>query len=369
MTLSLLPRGFARLSPAQARLVLGGFALVATFCVAATFATHPGGSGESHPEGGDIALYRAVVDRVHAGESYYDANFAERIARGYPTQSVFNCRMPTPFWLLGYLPDPAWGKWLLVLVALAAAGTLFQALLRDDAEHPGRAFACMVVLSGPLLLCGLGEIYLMPVLWSGVLIALSVGLYGVERPHWAVVAGVAALALRELALPYCLLCILLACRERRWGELLAWAIALAAWLAFFAWHAHEVLRRVPPDALAHASGWMCLGGVTFVISTVRLNSVYLLVAPPWLAAIYFAAAMFGLAGWSSRLGTRVGLTVSLYVAALAVAGMPTNAYWGLMIAPLLALGAVRAWVSATECWRVAVPPADALARDSGRAHK
>jgi hypothetical protein len=112
--------------------------------------------------------------------------------------------------------------------------------------------------------------------------------------------------------------------------------------------------------LAHASGWLCLGGASFVISTVRLNSVYLLAAPPWLAAIYFAAAMFGLAGWSSRLGTRVGLTVSLYVAVLAVAGMPTNAYWGLTIAPLVALGAVRAWVSATDCWHAAVRPADAI---------
>jgi len=76
----------------------------------------------------------------------------------------------------------------------------------------------------------------------------------------------------------------------------------------------------------------------------------LLVCPPWAAAIYFVAAMFGLAGWNSRLGTRVGLTVSLYVAGLAVVGLPVNAYWGLMIAPLVCLGVARFPASFGECW-------------------
>jgi len=340
--------GFQRLSPGYARAVLLAFALFAAFCLAVALGSRHDWNGEAHVGPSDIDLYRAVVARVHAGQAYHDANFAERIARGYPTRSVFNCRMPLPFWLLAQLPDPAWGKWLIVLLALVSAGVLFRAILGDDAGHPGRAFGCLLLVSGPLMLCGLGEIYLMPVLWSGVLIALSLGLYGLDRPYAAAAAGVAALLVRELALPYCLLAAVLAWRERRPRELILWTVGLAAWLAFFAWHYQEVLRRIPPDATAHAEGWVRFGGAAFVLSTVRMNA-FLLVSPPWVAAIYLAVAMFGLAGWSSRLGTRVGLTVSLYVAGFAVVGLPVNAYWGLMIAPLVALGAARSVVAIREC--------------------
>jgi hypothetical protein len=342
--------GFTRFSPAQARTVLGAFALLAAFFVAVALLAKRDWNGESHTGQGDMALFRAIVARVHAGEFYYDADFAERTARGYPLASVFNSRMPLSLWLLAVVPDHRLGKGLMVLLALAAAGTLFRAMLRDEPEHPGRAFGGLLLLTGPLLLCGLGDIYFMPVLWAGVLIALSVGLYGLERPVTAAAAGVAALLMRELAMPYVVLCAAWAWRERRPRELLVWGVGLAAWLAFFAWHCHEVVCRIPPGARAHAAGWVQWGGAAFVISTVRMN-VYLLVSAPWVAALYFAAAMLGLASWNSRFGTRVGLTVSLYVAGMAVVGLPVNAYWGLVTAPLVALGAARAPVALAECWQ------------------
>ena len=45
--------------------------------------------------------------------------------------------------------------------------------------------------------------------------------------------GLAALFFRELALPYCVLCIVLAWRERKRSELAVWLLGLAAWLVFF----------------------------------------------------------------------------------------------------------------------------------------
>jgi hypothetical protein len=341
------------LSPGQARTVLVIFALGLAFFVAVALGSQRDWNGESHAGPNDIDLYRAVVERVHAGERYHDANFAERIARGYPTQSVFNCRMPVPFWVLGYLPHHGLGKLLAVLLALVAAGVLFRALLADDAQHPGVAFLGLLLLSGPLMLCALGEIYLMPVLWSGLLIALSLGLYGLNRPYLAVAAGVLALLVRELALPYCALCALMAWRQPRPREVLLWGAGVALWLAFFAWHWHEVMQRIPPEATAHAGGWVQWGGAGFVLSAVRMNA-YLLVSPPWVAALFLAVVLLGLAGWSSPWGTRVGLTVSLYVAAFAVVGLPVNAYWGLMIAPLLALGAARWPAAIAACWRRAM---------------
>ena len=44
----------------------------------------------------------------------------------------------------------------------------------------------------------------MPSLWAGVLIGLSICAYGIDRPRTGVALGLAAVFIRELAMPYCL---------------------------------------------------------------------------------------------------------------------------------------------------------------------
>jgi hypothetical protein len=82
-------------------------------------------------------------------------------------------------------------------------------------------------------------------------------------------------------------------------------------------------------------------------------NAYLLLLPPWVTALYFAAAMFGFAGWHTSLGTRIGLTTCLYVMAFAVAGQDFNQYWGSIIAPLLCFGVVRSPASMRDLCRAA----------------
>ena len=67
---------------------------------------------------GDIALYLAEIQRIHAGENYYQVAAEELVSRGYPTASVFNWRTPLPMWLIGKLPEVLWGR----LVLIAARG-------------------------------------------------------------------------------------------------------------------------------------------------------------------------------------------------------------------------------------------------------
>src|SRR5262245_1064005 len=73
----------------------------------------------------DLRLYRAIVDRVHHGEPYYDAAEAELRARGYPMRSVFNWRPPLYAWLLGHLPALAWGRALFIILALSTVWFTF----------------------------------------------------------------------------------------------------------------------------------------------------------------------------------------------------------------------------------------------------
>lgn len=331
--------GYARLTPLQARLVLAALLLGTVFCVAVTLSPMAQGQvGKPRRGAGDVALYRAEIDRIRADQGYYQAASVELPARGYPTRSVFNWRLPLPIWLIGHMPAPALGKAVLGLLALAVILMTFEAFAREATVW--RALGCSLLLTGPLMLAVVGDLFVVPVLWAGVLIALSISAYSLNRAGWGLIAGLSAAFCRELALPYCAVCAAIAWRHHRRGEVAAWAIGLAGWLAYFGLHWLHVADLRTPDALAHREGWVQLGGASFVLCTVQMNG-YLLLLPQWVAAAYFAAAMFGFAGWHTPPGLRAALTAAVFVAAFGVVGQEFNQYWGCLHAPLLCFGAAR----------------------------
>lgn len=351
--------GYARLTPRQARLVMIVLALSALFFVGVTFSPlRRGNVGKRPPDEGDVALYWAEVQRIHAGEGYYQAAAAELPARGYPTRSLFNWRTPLPMWLIGKLPAVVLGKALICGAALALLLIAFEALAREENNIIRRPVACALLLTGPLMPCLLGNLFVMPVLWAGVFIALSICAYGIDRPWLGVAMGLAALFLRELALPYCLLAAAIAWWHGRRAEGTAWGVGLAAWLGFFALHGLQVARVMPPNAVAHSQGWIQLGGAGFVIATAQMNA-YLVLLPQWITALYLVAALFAMAGWHTELGLRCGLTTCLFVTAFALVGQEFNQYWGSLFAPLLCLGIVRFPASLRDLYQAARRPAAA----------
>jgi hypothetical protein len=345
--------GYARLTPRQARGVLLATALLTGFCLLAAPAPPPVCNvREEGSQTGDVALYRAEIDRIHAGEGYYQAAAQELIARNYPTRSVFNWRTPLPMWLVGKLPAVVLGKVLLCGLALAVLLMAFAAASRQEPNICRLAAPLVVLLIGALLPCLLGNLFVMPVLWAGTLIALSIAAYGVDLPALGVAAGLAAVFFRELALPYALLAAGLAWRQRRRRELLAWLAGLAAWAVFFGLHCWQVSRVVAPDALPHRHGWIQFGGLSFILATVQANACLLLV-PTWVTVLYFVAGMLGSAGWDTPLGRRATMALCLFVAAFSVVGQDFNRYWGMMIAPLVCFGAVRAPAALRDLCRAA----------------
>ncbi len=351
MATSLNQGGFERLAAWQARAVLIVTATLTLGFVAVTLSPLASGFADGPDRGPtDVALYRAEVDRVHAGASYYDAAAAELTARGYPTRSLFNWRTPLPVWLLGVLPDLMIGRALLGLLAAAVMLLSCHLLARDGTL--GRAIFCGLLMIGALMPCVLGDLFVMHELWAGALIALSVLAYGAGRPGWGIAAGFAALLMRELAAPYCGLCLLLAISDRRRREVTVWLALAAIYAIWYGAHAIEVLPRIAPDAIAHASGWICLGGAAFVISIVQMNA-YLLLLPQWVSGVYLSLALLGFAGWQAPWGRRAGLTAALYLGGMAIVGQPFNQYWGSLVAPLLCLGVAQAPAALVVLWRAA----------------
>jgi hypothetical protein len=286
----------------------------------------------------DALVFRSVVDRVHAGESYYDAWGSEVRSLGYPTRSVFNWRLPMFAWLSGKLPSFIWGQAILALLALSTLLMAYHAV-RAESGIP-TAFGAAVMVGCAFAPCLKPNGFAIADVWAGVLIAFSVCAYAQNWRLLGVAAGLFALFFRELALPYPLISLGLACRKKRSGEAIAWILGLIAFAAYFGVHALEVARHQEPGDHAHPQSWVRFGGTVFILSTVGFHSL-LAELPHWTWAVYLPLTVLGLAGWQGEFGTRVGLTAGAYLTAFAVVGQPFNDYWGLIDAPLLALGFVR----------------------------
>lgn len=322
----------------HARVVLVSAGVVAALLVGVTVSPMAEGDVRRARGGqGDVALYAAEVARIRAGEGYYESAAAELRDRGYPTRSVFNWRTPLPMWLLGRLPHDALGATALGLLAGAVILLSVEALSREQPGRIGPALGCGVLLVGPLVFCVLDRLHVMPVLWAGTLIALSLACYGVGRPGWGVVCGVAAVFFRELALPYAALSAGMAAWEGRRRECAGWLVGLVLWALAYGWHVHRVLGLITPDATAHPHGWLRFGGAPFVVAAAQVNAILFLL-PQWATALYLTAALLGMAGWSTPLGRRVGLTTCLFVGLFAFVGQEFNQYWGCLIGPLLCFG-------------------------------
>ncbi len=242
-------------------------------------------------------------------------------------------RPPTLAFLLTALPDVAARRIALDLLAL---GVLVAWAVRLKAMLPplGLGLAVFAVATGLMPVLA-GQAYLMHETWAGLLIALSLALRRPGAFGWSLAVGFAAVLIRELAAPYLVAMAVMALHERRRGEALAWAGALIAFALMLGLHGWLVgLNTLPTDR--HSQGWLALGGWPFVLHALQWNAV-LAAGPGWLTAVLVPLALAG----AAVSGGRLGLVVLGYVAALLVFGRPENAYWGLVLTPLLPLGLVR----------------------------
>ena len=327
---------FDSVAPGLARLVL---AVLAVATVISVLVALPMVDREKDPaRHGDLQTYSLVVERLQAGEPYYQALHTELLAGGYGVRSIFNWRPPLFLLALSMLPSPVVAQG--ILVVLAAAGLTLGCSL--------------VVRAGPAVQIGLGVLFplsflsiITPVsaymceLYAGALILISVSAYARRLIGLGFVAAVLALLVRELAIVYALICVGLAFREGRRREVMAWAIALAGFVAYYVWHGVMVMQTIGPNDPGYASGWLQFGGLSFDLATARFNGIFMLL-PFWVTALMLPLALLGLLAWPSPASPRVALVVFAYLVAFAVVGKAVNVYWGALYAPLLAFGLVWA---------------------------
>ena len=170
-----------------------------------------------------------------------------------------------------------------------------------------------------------------------MLIVLSISAYAGNYPRLGVMAGVFALFLRELVLPYALVSVFFACRERRRADLVMWVAGLGLYAIYFGIHVIRVHQHINAIDRGDPTYWVRFGGIPFILSTASMN-IWIRVLPNYALAIYLPLSLLGLVSLRSRQSRRVVATVGMYLSLFAIIGKPFNGYWGLLYSPLLTFG-------------------------------
>lgn len=308
----------------------------------------------------DLALYCEVIAEVRGGRGYYDTAHENIQAHGFPVSSPLNWRLPTYAWLFAALPCLGWIQLALIALSIVALSLAFLAESRSSSV--GQAALLTFLLFGVVKWSIDGYAFLAQEPWAATFILISLSAYRlagnpqseIQNPKsaiaWrslAIAAAFAALAFRELALPYCGIACLVALYRCRWLEAAAWTLGIAAFFAFFCWHVQQVNAQLAGTEVAASAGlsqWLRLGGLDFVLLTTRMNAL-LFAAPSWLLWLYLLAALVGLAHRQDDASRLACLSALAYLLVFAFLGRPENFYWGLLAAPLLPWGMIHAPVA------------------------
>jgi hypothetical protein len=278
----------------------------------------------------DMMLFRDIVGQMDTGKDYYSAATAMQRAHHYPTQPFVTVREPTLFVAASEFGWPSLNQLELVLAGLVVVIWLL-------ALPPPVMWAEKLAAGGCVATACLAPIATsltpMSEAWCGLLLALALGLTLWNRARWwmPVTVIAAALALRELALPFLLLAAAFALWERRWTELAAWTAVLVLFAAGLAWHAVNVAAVQLPGDL-HSAGWNGALGLRGVL--LALASTTLLHQLPMQLALVIA--LLPAIGWLALDGRRGAFAVLLlfgYALMIALFSRSDNFYWGFTMVP------------------------------------
>jgi hypothetical protein len=332
---------FAGLLPA------GAAAFTVVLAAVIVIGLFPGGGGVGgpslHPQHApaaagphDLTLYRDIVDRMRHGAAYEPTAVAAPRRWGYPRRPFFTVRPPALATFLSWLPNENLGRVALAFLAVNVVTAWTLRLSSMYASPFGR------VLGACALLAGVGAGIVVPGLslvsetWTGLLIALSLAFRGERRFGAAVVLGFLAALIRELAVPYLVVMGLAALAERRRSEALAFLSAAGVALLALGLHGYALASLITGQDIK-SPGWVRFGGWRFVEATVGWNVAAMVIGGA-ANAVLAPLGLIGAAGWKGPTGLRLALVLFGYTAGFMIIGRPDNHYWGLILAPLVAVG-------------------------------
>lgn len=354
---------FATWPPVRARLLLAVVVVLVALSAITPITEPPGDrasvsttaanglpkSGGAEFRDDDLALYDRAIERVGAGEYYYDFIVEEQRARDYPVRPGVAVRLPT----LAYIHAALGENGMLIAAILAISATLWawwQRLRDETGSARIRRFGTALVLLG----CSLGfnrYYFVLHELWAGILLGLAFGLHRPGRWGWSLAVAALALAIREHVLPFVMLMGAMAAWRRDWKEALAWSTLVLIFFAFMTWH----LAQVTPHVFAsdrESPDWLVLRGLAGWLGNFVLAS-NLRFLPHFIAAPLALLMILGWAGWKSPAGVTGTFLFLGYGLAFMLASRANNFYWGAVVGPALFIGAAFLPTAFISLWRSA----------------
>ena len=339
---------FTAMSPGAALILIVATILLVAFGLAGTVGGASQAPPPRHATGeSDLALYRGIVARMRAGESYGHAAVTEQRARHYPLRPVIAIRPPTLATLVRWLPSEVWAGVCVQGLAVLTMLLWTHRLDKTFGSSPGRVIGLCLLGMGFLgALLGTGSCMFHET-WAGVLVCLSLALRTEKRFVASAITAGLATAFRELALPYVLVMAVVAGLEGRRREALTFAGVGGVTLAYLVWTWALVSPLVQPQDLTSA-GWVRFSGWSFVLDTTRWNGLVAAGQSIWgpgargvLSAVVAPLCLLGAMNWRGT-GLRLPAVVGGFAVGFMVIGRPDNYYWGLVTAPVMALGLATA---------------------------
>ncbi|MCW1382049.1 hypothetical protein OLX02_04365 [Novosphingobium sp. KCTC 2891] len=279
----------------------------------------------------DRELYRAVVERVRAGEGYYTVAAAEQRARNYPLRPALAMRPPTLAWALALLPSTI-ARVAMLWAGLFAVLVCWRNALNDRPKWEALLLS-LLALAGFFGAFFPKSVYLHEQ-WSSALVLAALAAH--RRPALMVALAFAAVLVRETAIAWLGAIVLVALWQRdvRKAVLAGGAVVLAAGLWLL--HAQEVAAVGRAGDLA-SQGWVRFHGLPMAIDALRRN-LLLYPLPGWLMLGAAAASLGAMLRWGGEAERIAAVGCTGFLLALTVLGRSDNAYWGFMVAPFVLLG-------------------------------
>ena len=279
----------------------------------------------------DLQLYQAVAARVDHGQGYYPAAIELQRANDFPVTPFVTVRLPTLAWAEALL-GPGVLLAMQALLLLAGAGAWFAVLSPYSRAERYGATILYAVFGGSMI--GLAETAQHEV-WAGLLVSLALPLAG-RFPVTAILLGLAATLVRELAAPFLGLITLLAWLERdRATSAKALAALALVGLALVA-HYFAVTSHILPGDPA-SQGWLGLGGPAALLTDMSVITIDGALPP----VVYATLGFLPMLGWLSLPG-RVGRLAVLWFGGVLFAAMvlarPDNLRWIDMLMPAYFIG-------------------------------
>jgi hypothetical protein len=293
-----------------------------------------GGPPKAQLRDDDLTVYDHVIGRLQRGESYYPAVAAEHRLIGFPLTPGLAVRLPTLAWFYALIGEQ--GERIFAVLLLMAVLIVWWRRLGQEPGAKDRRLLAMALIAFNAVLVLNVYFYRLHELSAGMLLAIAFGLHRPGKWFPAILPAAAALAIRELALPFVVLMAAMALWRRDLRETAAWSALALVFLIGLAIHLHLVAEQVRPGDYVSRS-WFALRGLSGWLENMifTTNFRYL---PHFLAGPLVILALLGWAGWRNPAGTFGILLLLGYGLAFTVVSRDENYYWGMMITPTLALG-------------------------------